>query len=175
MRVLVSAASKYGSTNEIAEAIGKELSAAGHEVDVRPPADVSGVDSYDAVVLGSAVFVGHWLEPARKLVERERDELRQRPVWLFSSGPIGEPPMPKGDDAVDVADIIEATGAREHRIFNGKLDKRGLSFPERAVVFALRVAEGDFRLGRDRVVGARHRRCAERQFDPLSARPRDPA
>jgi menaquinone-dependent protoporphyrinogen oxidase len=145
VRVLVSAASKYGSTTEIAEAIGKELSAAGHDVDVRPPAHVSSIESYDAVVLGSAVYVGHWLEPVRTLVEREREALRQRPVWLFSSGPIGEPPMPKGDDAVDIAGIIEATGAREHRIFNGKLDKHRLSFPERAVVFALRVAEGDFR------------------------------
>jgi menaquinone-dependent protoporphyrinogen oxidase len=145
MRVLVSAASKYGSTTEIAEAIGKELSAAGHDVDVRPPADVSSIESYDAVVLGSAVYVGHWLEPVHKLIEREREALRQRPVWLFSSGPIGEPPMPKGDDAVGIADIVEATAAREHHIFNGKLDKHRLSFPERAVVFALRVAEGDFR------------------------------
>lgn len=145
MRVLVSAASKYGSTTEIAEAIGKELSAAGHDVDVRPPADVTSIESYDAVVLGSAVYVGHWLEPVRKLAKRERETLRQRPVWLFSSGPIGEPPMPTGDDAVDIADIVETIAAREHRIFSGKLDKHRLSFPERAVVFALRVAEGDFR------------------------------
>jgi menaquinone-dependent protoporphyrinogen oxidase len=145
MRVLVSAASKYGSTTEIAEAIAKVLSGDGHDVDVRPPADVSSIENYDAVVLGSAVYVGHWLEPVRKLVEREREALRERPVWLFSSGPIGEPPMPKGDDAVDITDIVKATGAREHRIFSGKLGKHRLSFPERAVVFALRVAEGDFR------------------------------
>jgi menaquinone-dependent protoporphyrinogen oxidase len=143
--VLVTAASKYGSTAEIAEAIGTELAASGHDVDVRAPDDVASVEAYDAVVLGSAVYVGHWLEPVRKLIERERDALRQRAVWLFSSGPLGEPPMPAGDKAVEIDPIVEATGARGHRLFNGKLDKHRLSFPERAVVFALRVAEGDYR------------------------------
>ena len=145
MRVLVSAASKYGSTAEIAEAIGKELAGAGHDVDVRTPDDVASIDGYDTAVLGSAVYVGHWLEPMGKLIERERDALAKRPVWLFSSGPLGEPPMPAGDKAVEIDPIVEATGARGHALFNGKLDKHRLSFPERAVVFALRVAEGDYR------------------------------
>ena len=67
-----------------------------------------------------------------------------RPVWLFSSGPVGDPPKPE-EDPVDVADLLAATGAREHRVFAGKLVRKQLSFPERAIVSALRVPEGDFR------------------------------
>jgi menaquinone-dependent protoporphyrinogen oxidase len=65
-------------------------------------------------------------------------------VWLFSSGPVGDPPKPE-EDPVDVADLLAASDAREHRIFAGKLVRRQLSFPERAIVSALRVPEGDFR------------------------------
>jgi len=41
--------------------------------------------------------------------------------------------------------MLAAAGAREHRIFAGKLVRKQLSFPERAIVSALRVPEGDFR------------------------------
>ena len=109
-----------------------------------PPEQVKGVDGYEAVVVGSAVYAGHWLKPARELVERLGNELASRPVWLFSSGPVGDPPKPE-EDPVDVADLLAATGAREHRIFAGKLVRKQLSFPERAIVSALRVPEGDFR------------------------------
>jgi menaquinone-dependent protoporphyrinogen oxidase len=90
------------------------------------------------------VYAGHWLKPARELVERHSAALADRLVWLFSSGPVGDPPKPE-EDPVDVADLLAATGAREHRIFAGKLVRKQLSFPERAIVSALRVPEGDFR------------------------------
>jgi menaquinone-dependent protoporphyrinogen oxidase len=41
------------------------------------------------VVLGSAVYVGPWLEAGARFVEEHADELAARPVWLFSSGPAG--------------------------------------------------------------------------------------
>ena len=78
-------------------------------------------------------------------MEERGAELAGRPVWLFSSGPLGEPPRPTEDEAVDVAGIVAATGAREHRLFAGRLDRHLLSFRERAVVRAVRAAEGDFR------------------------------
>jgi menaquinone-dependent protoporphyrinogen oxidase len=65
-------------------------------------------------------------------------------VWLFSSGPVGDPPKPE-EDPVDVAELLAQTNAREHRVFAGKLVRRQLSFPERAITTALRVPEGDFR------------------------------
>jgi hypothetical protein len=90
------------------------------------------------------VYAGHWLKPAKQLVDRCGGALSARLVWLFSSGPIGDPPKPDEDPA-DVAEILAATGAREHRLFAGKLIRQQLSFPEKAIVSALRVPEGDFR------------------------------
>jgi Flavodoxin domain len=105
MRVLVTAASKYGATAEIAAVLDKH----GLEATVLPPEQVKGVDGYDAVVAGSAVYAGHWLKPTRELVERHAGALAGRPVWLFSSGPVGDPPKPE-EDPVDVADLLAATG-----------------------------------------------------------------
>jgi menaquinone-dependent protoporphyrinogen oxidase len=143
MKVLVTAATRYGATGEIAQTIGEVLREHGHDTTVGPPEDVT-VDGYDAVVLGSAVYAGRWLKPARELVERSRDTLAARPVWLFSSGPVGDPPKPE-EDPVDAAGIVAATGAREHRVFAGKLVRRRLGFADKAIAVALRVPDGDFR------------------------------
>ena len=80
----------------------------------------------------------------RELVERFAEELAVRPVWLFSSGPIGDPPKPD-EDPVDVAEVMERTRARGHAVFAGKIDRSRLGFGERAIVSALKVPEGDFR------------------------------
>ena len=106
MKVLVTAASRYGATGEIAEAIGEVLRERGLDATVGPP-EAATVDGHDAVVLGSAVYAGHWLKPARELVDRQRDALAARPVWLFSSGPVGDPPKPE-EDPVDVAAVVAA-------------------------------------------------------------------
>jgi menaquinone-dependent protoporphyrinogen oxidase len=55
---------------------------------------VGGLDGFDAVAVGSAVYAGHGLKPARELVDRLGGELAGRPVGLFSSGPVGDPPRP---------------------------------------------------------------------------------
>jgi menaquinone-dependent protoporphyrinogen oxidase len=144
MRVLVSAASKYGATTEIAETIARTLGEHGLDAAVIPPEEVGSVEDFDAVILGSGVYAGHWLKPAKELIERSGAALSSRPVWLFSSGPIGDPPKPQ-EDPVDVAELMEATKARGHRVFAGKLEKKRLSFGERAIVVAFRAAEGDFR------------------------------
>jgi menaquinone-dependent protoporphyrinogen oxidase len=144
MKVLVTAASKYGATGEIASAIGEVLAGRGFDAVVTPPEEVRSVDDFDAVVLGSAVYAGHWMKAARDLVERAGESLASRPVWLFSSGPVGDPPKPQ-EDAVDVAGIMESTGAREHRVFVGKIEKKHLSFGDKAIAVAFRVQDGDFR------------------------------
>ena len=144
MKVLVCAASKYGATSEIAHAVADVLAERGCQVTVLPPEKAGAVEEYDAVVLGSAVYMGQWMKPARELAQRSTGALAARPVWLFSSGPVGEPAKP-ADNPVDVTKILAATGARDHQIFAGKLVKKHLSFPDRAVVSAIRAQEGDFR------------------------------
>jgi len=144
VKVLVCAASKYGATYEIAQAVADVLAERGCTVTVLPAEKVTTVEEFDAVVLGSAVYIGRWLKPARELAERSAAALAARPVWLFSSGPVGEPAKP-ADNPVDVTKVLEDTRARDHQIFTGKVVRKALSFPDRAVVSALRVQEGDFR------------------------------
>jgi menaquinone-dependent protoporphyrinogen oxidase len=144
MKVLVCAASKYGATSEIAQAVADVLAGKGLEVLVAPPGQAGAIEEFDAVVLGSAVYMGQWMKPARELAEHSAAALAARPVWLFSSGPVGEPAKP-ADNPVDVTKILQATKAREHRIFTGKLARKHLSFPDRAMASAIRAAEGDFR------------------------------
>jgi menaquinone-dependent protoporphyrinogen oxidase len=144
MNVLVTAASKHGATTEIAEAIADKIRELGLEVDLRSPDAVSDMALYDAAVIGSAVYAGHWLAPARQLVETHAGRLAEIPVWLFSSGPIGEPPKPE-EEVVEVAPMMERLGARDHATFAGRLDPQRLGFVERALVAALRAPHGDFR------------------------------
>lgn len=139
MRILVAYATKHGATREIADRIGEVLGA-----EVHPADQVGDVTGYDAVVLGSAVYLGHWLKSARELADTQRERLRELPVWLFSSGPVGEPPLPQEEPA-DVAEVAAQLHPREHRLFGGKIDRSALRFPERAVVSALRVKDGDHR------------------------------
>lgn len=144
MRVLVSAASRHGSTAEIAAEIASVLVEAGIDAGVVPPDDVPSLDGWDAAVIGSAIYVGHWLAPARDLVERLAPELAERPVWFFSSGPIGDPPSPV-EEPEDVADLVALAGARGHQVFAGRIDRKQLGLGEKVIMTALRTPEGDFR------------------------------
>ena len=144
MKVLVCAATKYGATGEIADAVADVLAEKGLEVTVIPPEQASAIEQFDAVVLGSAVYMGQWMKPARELVDRSAAALAARPVWLFSSGPVGEPAKP-AENPVDVSKILQSTKARDHRVFTGRLVRKHLSFPDRAMASAIRAAEGDFR------------------------------
>ena len=146
MRVLVTAASRHGATHEIAEAIARGLTRRGVEAEFRPTEGLESLDGYDAVVAGSAVYVGRWLEAARELIETHAAARVARPLWLFSCGPLGPPEALKPDgEPVDVDDLVEAAHPIDHRVFAGRLDRKLLGFGERALVVAVRAPEGDFR------------------------------
>ncbi len=144
MNVLVCAASRHGATREIADAIAAALVREGIEADVREPRDVASLAPYDGIVLGSGVYAGRWLGPARQFIEREAAVLATKPVWLFSSGPLGDPLKPERDPE-DVELLLKQTRAVGHRTFAGKLDKRQLGIAEKAIFAVVRAPEGDFR------------------------------
>jgi hypothetical protein len=110
MRVLVAASSRHGATGAIAEEIGRTLAERGLDVQVTPLEDLSDVAGFDAFVVGSAIYAGRWLAPARAFVDEHGAELRSRPTWLFSSGPLGDPPKPDPDAAVKIDGLVQATG-----------------------------------------------------------------
>lgn len=143
MKVLVTAASKHGSTTEIASVIAGVLRTADIQAEVLEPEAVSSLVGYDAVVVGSAVYAGHWLGPAKAFVLRYRFELADLPVFLFSSGPVGDPPKPI-QDPTDMAELDEATGAVDHQVFAGRVTRSQLNAFERLVTMVVH-ADGDFR------------------------------
>lgn len=144
MHVLVAVASRQGATLEIAERIGEIVSIAGHGAAVERVEAIGSLDAYDAVVLGSAVRIGHWLDEGRRFARTHAAALGARPVWLFSSGPLGTPPKPTGEP-LDIAEMMATLRARDHRVFAGRLERAGLGRAERAIVDAVRAPEGDFR------------------------------
>ena len=142
MRVLVSYGSKMGGPAGIAELVGNALTDAGFQVDVRPAPEVANLGPYDAVVIGGALYSGHWHREARRFVKRQASVLRSRPVWLFSSGPLNGsaaeeiPPVPQ------VQELVERIGARGHVTFGGRLPADAKGFPASAMA---RTNAGDWR------------------------------
>jgi len=125
-RVLVAYGTKFGSTAEIAEAIGTALRVAGLQVDVRRAREVRSLDPYRAVVLGSAVYMARWRRDAMRLLRRRRGELAQREVWLFSSGPVGEDTgspeqRERWTRPKRVQRLAGEIGAHEHVVFGGRV------------------------------------------------------
>jgi menaquinone-dependent protoporphyrinogen oxidase len=147
MNVIIVVGSKHGSTRAIAEAVGDELRIRSVDVTL---ADADGetknisLDGYDAAVIGSAVYIGHWMKDARAFLDANRESLRKMPVWLFSSGPLGDGSK-QPDDLADVRAFADDVQARDHHIFAGKLDKADLSLAERAAVRMVHAPYGDAR------------------------------
>jgi menaquinone-dependent protoporphyrinogen oxidase len=146
VNVLVVYSSKHGGTQGIAERIGERLRNDGVAAAVRDVRDVNDLTGYDAVVLGSAVYMGSWRKDASDFAAHHRTELAARPVWLFSSGPLDEPALanPK-----PVLELVAQLGARGHQVFPGALHKAGLSLGEKLMVAAVARRShnmtGDFR------------------------------
>ena len=87
--VLIAYASRLGSTQEIAWAIGDQLAGRGFDVEVTSAADAARARGFAAVLLGSAVYMGQWDKRAVDYLRRGATELAQRSTWLFQNGPGG--------------------------------------------------------------------------------------
>jgi menaquinone-dependent protoporphyrinogen oxidase len=132
MRILVAYASRHGATQGIAERVAQTLERGGLEVTLKPVDKADSVEEYDAFVIGSAAYAGHWLKEAAGFVRRHRSILADRPVWFFSSGPIGtEAVDAQGHDVreasaplefVEFGDVIHP---RDQHVFFGAFDPDG--------------------------------------------------
>lgn len=156
MNILVAYASKHGATQAIAERIAKTLEAAGHRAEARPVKAASELARFDAFVIGSATYFGHWPKEATAFVQRNRAVLADRPVWLFSSGPLGSATTDaRGRDVRAAAEpresaaLNEAVHPRDHRVFFGALAPGTLGLRDRLIrtlpAGRALLPEGDFR------------------------------
>jgi menaquinone-dependent protoporphyrinogen oxidase len=147
--VLVTYATKYGATAEIAQRIGQVLLKAGLEAEVMPVKEVKDPARYRAVVLGSAVYIGQWRKDAASFVKSNREALSAVPVWIFSSGPTGQ-----GDPEALVQGwrypsalepVIEAIKPRDIAVFHGMINLDKFNFLEKAAIKNIKAPLGDWR------------------------------
>jgi menaquinone-dependent protoporphyrinogen oxidase len=148
-RVLVAYASKYGATEGIAEKIGEILREEGLEVDVLQAKQVGDLTQYDAFVIGSAVYIGQWRKEASNFLKKNENLIAGKPVWLFSSGPLGE------GDAIELMEgwqyptqlqpVIDRIKPRDTTVFSGSADTNKMNFFERFIIRMVKAEFGDFR------------------------------
>lgn len=129
MSVLVAYASRHGATQGIAERIAERLRSHGLDAEARPAGKIRDVAAYDAVVVGSAAYMFHLLGDATRFIERNLAALVARPVWLFSSGPLGTHAIDdKGREVLVTSEPKEFAGLRTSlrprgtRVFFGAWD-----------------------------------------------------
>ena len=142
MKVLIAYASKHGATRGIAERLKTTIEAGGADAVLVDVSCSSEAPPVDAAIVGSAVYMGRWTKEATEFVRTNMATLSARPLWLFSSGPVGPQVLP---EAKEIAEFGSIPSFRGHHVFSGALDRRGLSFGERVMVRTVKAPEGDSR------------------------------
>ena len=150
MKVQVICGTRLGSTRQIAEHIAQRLAEAGLEATSLAAEEVVGEPAADAFVIGSGVYAGQWQKAIARFARERASTLRQRPVWLFSSGPLGDKAAASAPSEPHEAQALRRMlNARDHRVFPGALDRDAvegsdLNRLERAITRRF-VPEGDWR------------------------------
>jgi len=145
-RILVAYATKKGSTAEIAQAIAKELQAAGHSANAVEIAQGASPTGYDAVVIGGPMYLGK-IEGMGKFVQRHSPELARVPVAGFVVCLAAVTKDPEGmawaQKALHAA--LDPVRPVAETIFAGRLDPEKLSWFQRLAVKKAKSPVGDFR------------------------------
>lgn len=149
-RVLVTYASRYGSTGEVADAIGREVCSKDIATDVVLIRNASDVGAYQGVVIGSAIYMGKWMPEAVDFLKTNRDLLRRVPVAYFLvCMTLARPTEENRAEARSYMDPI-LEGMPEVKpvalgTFAGALDYRNLSWATKTIMKSKGTPEGDFR------------------------------
>ena len=148
-QVLVAYGTKYGATAEIAERIGQVLREAGLGAEVQAADRAGDPGRYDAVVLGSALYMGQWRKEAAKFLKENEATLAQKPVWVFSSGPTGEGTveelMAGWSFPGSLKPVAERIKPRDMTIFHGVADESKMGRLDAWVLKRVKAGIGDFR------------------------------
>jgi menaquinone-dependent protoporphyrinogen oxidase len=130
--ILVTYATKHGSTKGVAEAVAATLAQRGAAVDIRPAAEVTDVTPYDGVVLGGALYVGRWHRDAVRFLRRHQDELAALPVAVFAMGPRTLEKKDVEGSRMQLEHALEKVSEfepAEVAIFGGVIEPEKLRFP----------------------------------------------
>jgi menaquinone-dependent protoporphyrinogen oxidase len=146
-KVLITYATKLGSTTEVARAIGETISKKGIAVDVLPIKDVAELSGYDAVIIGSAIRMGSWLPEAVNFVQQNRDQLNKVSTRIFSVHILnqGDSPESQKERQAYTAPLHKLISPEDEAFFSGKIDPSQLKFVERLLFKAVKSPNGDFR------------------------------
>jgi menaquinone-dependent protoporphyrinogen oxidase len=150
-RILVTYATRAGSTIEVAAAIGETLSGNGIMVDVRPVKERPSVQDYQAVVIGSAIRMGNWLPEAVNFVKDNQAPLSRVPTAFFSVHMLnrGEDEVSRQARQAYTAVVRQILTPVDEAFFSGKMDYNRLSFLDRTIAKAVEKQTnsrpGDFR------------------------------
>ncbi len=145
-RILVTYATRKGSTAEIAGAVGKELQSAGYDVVVSDMKMVTSLEGYDAVILGAPVYM-HKVIELGKFAKRFREELVPKPVAVFAVGmaPVSNKPGEVEEETKILSASITPKSPVSVALFAGKVDPAQFNFLIRRMVEAEKSMVGDFR------------------------------
>lgn len=149
MKVLVTYDSKYGATEEIAAHIAKILTAESVDACLLPVSAVDSIDKYDAVIAGSAVYIGRWRKNAKKFVTDHIAALEKKRVWIFSSGPTGEgiavELLQGWRYPENLKDSIEKIQPEGIEVFHGAVTLEKLGFIDKWLATKVKSPVGDYR------------------------------
>ena len=146
-KTLIAYASKCGSTGEVAEAIAKVLCDLGTDVDVRLAEEISSLDGYNRVIIGSAIRMGRWLPDAKNFVEAQQARLAELPTMIFSVhlSNLGDDEAARAARAAYTAPVHELIMPQAEAFFAGKMDMARLDFLSRMIIKAMKSPEEDKR------------------------------
>jgi menaquinone-dependent protoporphyrinogen oxidase len=134
MRVLVTWGSKRGGTEGLARIVAETLGQQGFDVELVPAEQAGGARSYDAVIIGGALYANRWHPAARRFVARHEKQLQRVPVWFFSSGPLDETAERRTVEPTRQVEVLmERVGALGHVTFGGRLLPDARGFPASAM------------------------------------------
>jgi menaquinone-dependent protoporphyrinogen oxidase len=143
--ILVTYATRYGSTQEVAESVAATLRENGLEVELQPVRKVRTLEGYRAVVLGAPIYFGSLHKDAQHFLARHRQALAERPpegiraenvrVAIFAPGPTRRDDEWQGARAQLDQELAKypwlAPVALE--LFGGKYDPAKLRFPDNLI------------------------------------------
>lgn len=148
-KILITYASKYGATAEIAEKISEEMKTAGFDVDTLPVKAVKDLSAYQAVILGVALYMGQWQKEAVTLIKTQKAALSAQPVYIFTSGPTGDgDPVEQLQGRLspeNLKAVLETIHPKEITVFGGKVDDSKLNGFEKWIMKNVKAPSGDFR------------------------------